>query len=63
MHRIRIVAQPVVYDAATRRAMPDKPGGKTLAQWHERFGGWSGTVDPPGGGAPVEVSLAPLDGL
>ena len=57
-----IVASVVHYDEKTLREMPDRPGGRTLGQWREQFGGVRGPVPRPGGGT-AEISLAALDGL
>ncbi|MBC7303598.1 MAG: hypothetical protein H5T78_21955 [Nocardia sp.] len=50
------------YDEKVLREMPDRPGGRTLAQWREQFGGFQGSVPLPSGGT-AEVSLAAFDGL
>ncbi|WP_194825884.1 hypothetical protein [Nocardia sp. XZ_19_231] len=60
--KIWIVASVVHYDEKVLREMPDRPGGRTLAQWREQFGGFRGSVPMPGGGT-AEISLAALDGL
>lgn len=62
MARTWVVASVVQYDEETLREMPDRPGGRTLAQWREQFGGVRGPVPLPSGGT-VEISLAALDGL
>ncbi|MEV6658790.1 hypothetical protein [Nocardia fluminea] len=50
------------YDEKVLGNMPDRPGGRTLAQWREHFGGFQGPVPLPGGGT-AEISLAAFEGL
>ncbi len=62
MARTRIVASVVHCDEQVLRDMPDRPGGRTLAQWREHFGGFQGPVPLPSGGT-AEISIAAFEGL
>ncbi|MFC4126259.1 hypothetical protein [Nocardia rhizosphaerae] len=62
MARAWVIAQVVHYDEKTLREMPDSPGGRTLKQLREQFGGDTGTITT-GNGRTIEFPLTPLEGL